>query len=574
MLEVLSIHNLALIDRVELHLADGLNVLTGETGAGKSMVIDALSLILGGRASSDMVRSTADKAVVEAAFSVNDRAPLHLHLSNLGMEASEQLVISREVTRSGRSLARINGRLTTVAALKELGELLVDIHGQHEHQSLLKASMQRDALDAFGGKPLARAKDEFNACYRHWQDVICRFRHVTGDDRERAREVDLLRYEIEELEAAQLEPDEDENLAQEEARLTHAVQLTELVEEALDHLYTGNRQQAATAAIGAVSDALTEASQFDATLEETLRLVEEIGYQLEDAVDRVRQYRDSLTFDPDELRQVQERLDILSKLKRKYGANCAEMIEYAERARCRLHELENASALAEQLASEVEEAKMGAVKAGHELRTLRHEAVKHFEHGITSVLPNLGMADARFLVKISPTTSGEEVALPQGQAARLGAHGMDDVTFLISTNPGEPMRPLARVASGGELSRIMLALRSVIAVADDVPTLVFDEVDAGVGGMVSQAVAEELANVATSRQVLCVTHLATIAAHAQSHLVVTKHADNERTVTTVRRLEGAERPPELARMLGVEYAGTGAKHAKELFMEAQNKLCK
>lgn len=568
MLLAVNIRDLALIDEVQLEFGPGLNVLTGETGAGKSIIIDALGLVLGARASAELVRTGAEVAVVEALFDVGDRPAVTRALTELGVDPGESLLVCREVQRSGRSLARVNGRLVSAGMLRELAALLVDVHGQHEHQSLLSGRAQLEALDACGGSELAQARDEFTTALGEHRRLRAALDEVAGDARQRARRLDLLRYELDELQRAALRPDEDIELARQQRLLANAERLSAAAARAYDLLYGGSSERPAGELLGAAAGELAAAARLDPVLDELVKALEELGFQLEAVVDRLRRYRNGLDYEPAAVEAVESRLDLLSRLRRKYGDTVAEMLAYAQQAAAEIQRLEGAEALAERLEGELAVAGAKLTAAAAELSRRRRLAATELDRRLERELRELGMPDARFVIELGRDEDPQGLEV-EGVRVSVRATGIDRVQFLIAPNPGEPPRGLARIASGGELARVMLGLRSVLAQLDDIPTLIFDEIDAGIGGLTARKVAEKLARVARSRQVLCVTHLAHIAAFAHRHLVVVKEAPAGRAITSVRPLADGERPREIARMLGVEYSGTGARHASELLAEAQ-----
>lgn len=566
MLQNLHIQKLALIDHAELSFGPGLNVLTGETGAGKSMIVDAVSLVLGGRASPDLVRTGAESALVEALFELQANEAARQALEQLGLPAGENLVLSREVHRNGRSASRINGRLANLGMLQKLAQHLVDMHGQYEHQSLLRPSTQLLALDTFGGPELADVRAGYHQLYLRLRQLEERLQELAGDARDRARRLDLLRYEVDELERAALRSGEDRELADRQRLMANRARLAESATGALHFLYGG--QAAAASLLGAARAALSQGGRYDPALARLANTVEQVGYQVEAIIEDLRGYCRGLEFDPSSAQQVEARLDLLARLKRKYGDTVDDMLAYGARALQEMTRLEGAEELAVQVEAERSGVRRLAALAAQELSVRRRNAAAALDRLLEVELAEVGMAGTRFATAFGYQEHADGLEV-DGSGLAAGPWGTDQVEFTLSPNPGEPLRGLAKVASGGELSRVMLALRTVLARADQVPTLIFDEIDAGIGGRTAAAVADKLACLAEDRQVLCVTHLAHIAARAGRHLLVEKHVEDNRTSSRLVVLKEAERPAELARMLGVEYAGAGAEHARELLMRGR-----
>jgi DNA repair protein RecN (Recombination protein N) len=549
MLTCLHIQGYAVIDDLTLDLAPGLNALTGETGAGKSIVAEALSLLLGERASSEVVRAGAGRAVVEGVFDVSGRPDLLSSLDALGFQPDEGLVIlKREVQAEGRNRSWINGSPATAGMVGELGSALVDLHGQHEHQTLLRAGEQRRILDAFGG--LTQAAEEV----RRLHHGLVRTREALESRRTRAREIeaqaDFLRFQLSEIDGAALEEAEDERLGAESRRLEHARELMEEGAAAHEALYAGE---------GAIADRLAELravlerlARLDPTLGDPAAVLEEAYHQVAEVGRRLGQYAESVDQDPERLEALRRRQDVIFRLKRKYGPTLDDVLATGRRVRSELDELEGAEEDAEALARQLEGERQALVEAAASLTSGRAEAADRLATAVRGVLPELGMPGARFEVQSS--------TLPEP-----GAGGAESIAFLVSVNPGFEPRPLGRIASGGELSRVMLALKSILARVDRVPTLVFDEIDAGVGGAVAGGVAAKLREIAEHHQVLVITHLPQLASRAHAHLRVDKEEEAGLTVTRVTLLHGEERVREIARMLGGDPESARSRdHAREL----------
>jgi len=566
-LRELYIENLAIIGRVRLSLDAGLNVLTGETGAGKSIVIDALELALGGRASPDLVRTGEDRLLVEALFEVDaDHYPrAAAALKEMGWAAGE-LVLSREVQRTGRSLCRINGRPATVAMVRALTRYLVELHGQHEHQLLLDRSSHLGFLDGFAG--LDQLRREMEETYRGWLKIRGDLEHLRSSARERARRLDLLEFQIREIDAARLRVGEDEELVRERQILVAAEKLVASARQVYELLYGGTE--------GTVHDRLAEAASL---LGEACRVDEglrPLAAQVEDlltAVDEVSRevaaYADRVEGDPARLAQVEARLAIIDALKRKYADTVAGILAFRDEAARERDVLLHGEESAQELEKELARVETRLVGLAQQVSSLRSQAASRLAERVTGELGELAMGSAQFLVAVSQRE--DPAGLPcGGRRLAMGPHGMDQVEFLFSANPGEPPRPLEKVASGGELARVMLALKTVLADLDGIPTLVFDEVDAGIGGQTAHVLGAKLARVARHRQVVVVTHLAPVAAFARHHLVVQKTVSGARTdveVTVLAREE--QRLQELARMLGgAQVTREALEHARRLRQEA------
>lgn len=550
MLAQLSIRNFALVDAVTLEFQRGFNVLTGETGAGKSILIDALTAALGERAGGELVRSGAERASVEAVFEVNEYS-----LSAVQEWSEDGLIIlAREISASGRSSFRINGRMCTASTLREVAADLIDIHGQHDHQSLLSPDRHVDFLDAWAGKDLLPLKRRVQELFGQLREIRRDLDALNTSERDRARQLDLFKFQLEEIDAAKLELGEEEELLADRTRLANAEKLAASAISAREALDGGEMSAAdllAAAAreletITAIDESVTALSEL---LETALAAVQEAGSGL-------RSYAEELEFNPERLEQVQERLELYRQLKRKYGDTVEEVLRYRDTIAADLDNL----AHSEERRAELEETFSRLAKeldrASAELFRAREAAAREFESEIAGHLGDLNMAGTRFAVELHAPLPAAEAA-EKGVAAALGR-----AEFMISANPGEPLRPLARIASGGEMSRVMLALKTAMAGSHPV-ALIFDEIDTGVGGKTAEALGAKMAHLSHSNQVLCVTHLPQIACMAGRHFQVRKSVAGDRTVVGVGLLEGEARVGELARMLGGSEA-TAVQHAREM----------
>jgi DNA repair protein RecN (Recombination protein N) len=560
MLKELNIKNFAIIDQLRVEFGPGLNVLTGETGAGKSIVVDALNLALGERASTDLVRTGSTEAVVEAAFELNGAGSQAIRAileeQGIGSESGEDLIVRRVISAAGKSKVYINGSLANLNTLAELGARLADIHGQHEHQSLLAADQQMDMLDSFGG--LLASREAFAASYKQLHALRHELSELEAGEREKAQREDLLRYQATEIVGARLTVGEDEALANEQRKLANAEKLAGFAASADGLLYTS--EGSALADIKRAITNVRDIAAIDGTLAPVLELLESGRAQIEEAAREVSSYAERVEIDPARLEEIGDRLDLIQKLKKKYGGTVAEIIAFGSQAGAELKKIEKSGEEMERLRREIAGLKAELTAKARELTKKRTAAAKELDRKVEAELRHLGMKNTTFIATITQEPGDDTT-----DGLRAGARGADSVEFLISPNPGEEPRPLAKIASGGELSRIMLALKTILVEGDPIPTLVFDEVDAGIGGAVAEEVGKKLKKIASRRQVFCITHLAQIASMATSHYGVAKSVKKDRTSTEVRLLAERERVDEIARMLGGKtITDATLKHAEEM----------
>ncbi len=568
MLGELHIRDLGVIDEARLQVAPGLNVLTGETGAGKTMVVDALALLLGERADPGAVRSGRPWALVEGRLTADEDGQVAAALAAAGVEDEEgEVVVARQVLVEGRSRAQLQGRMATAAAIADVVRPLVEVHGQHEFQRLLRPTVQRELLDRFAGDKVLALRADFGAGWRRLRAVTRELDDLAARARERAREADLLRYQLEEIEAAGVRVGELAELGADAERLSNAEALREAASLAW-HLLEGSEDAGASTALGAAARAVAAPGRHDRPLGELAERAEGLAAEVGDLASSLRAYAESVMVDPERLDAVQARIALLRDLQRKYGDDEAAVLGFAERAGARLAELEGGVLRSEALEAEAAALRGRLAELGGALSTRRGEAAAELAAALQAELVDLAMPHAR--VELAVTQDGDPAGLEVGgRHLAAGDDGLDRVEVLLSANPGMPLRPLAKAASGGELSRVMLGLRVVLAGVDRTPTLVFDEVDAGVGGRTAAAVGHRLAQLARHHQVLVVTHLPQIAAYADRHFVVDKHSAMGRTRTAVRTLDDGGRVTELSRMLsGMEGSGLAQAHAEELLAAA------
>ena len=546
MLSLLHIENIAVIERADISFDQGFNVLTGETGAGKSIVIDAISAILGERAYRDMIRTGTTKASVRAVFT--DVPELSWFAEN-GVDYDSETVIQREVHLDGKNVCRVNGSLVSVTILRKLGIQLINIHGQHDSASLFDEANHLSFLDAFGDNEALRAD------YLEKYEAVSKLRReidrMTMDEGEKLRRMETLRYQIAEIEKAQLEAGEDEELEARRKILQNAEKLSDGMETAVECLYGGDDSDGASGLLAQAEYALARLARFSDSYAALHEKIADLMYQVQDAAEEVRDARDDLSYSADELEQIEARLDKIHRLRRKYGATCTEILSYLEKAKQELDDIEFADDHLEKLKKKLKKAEKTAWDAAFELRKNRKETAVSMSERILTELAQLDMPRVQFSCEFTEL--------------ELTATGADAVAFYMSANAGEALKPMSKVASGGELARIMLAMKNVLAEKDQVNTLIFDEVDTGVSGRAAQKVAEKLRTVAGHKQVLCVTHLPQLAALAHTHLLIAKGERDGRTYTTVTPLDVEGRKKELARIIGgTNITETTLKSAEEM----------
>jgi DNA repair protein RecN (Recombination protein N) len=552
MLTELRIENFAIIQHLELEFKSGLITFTGETGAGKSIILDAITAVVGGRADAAMIRSGADRASVEATF--------HLSARNRGMineileredllDDPDYVTLGRELRREGRSVARINGRAVSMNLVREIGAFLIDIHGQSEHLSLLNVRQHIHLLDRFASSSVELA--EYRAAYNRLIALRHELSTLRQTERDAEHRTDLLSYQLQEIEAANLQPDEEADLRQERERLANAESLASLAQQSLTFLEEGAPETPSiTDLFGELIQAITSISRIDSSKAHLAEETETINDLLSDLALELTNYLEVIEFNPRRLEQTEERLDLIHKLQRKYGGSIESVLAYAEKSRQELETIAHATEHITELEEEEQKILAELAKKGQALSQKRQEAASILETGVERELDDLNMEGARFAIDFQQHTDPSGVRLENDTYVSFDASGIDRVEFLIAPNPGEGLKPLVKIASGGETSRLMLALKNVLVKADDIPTLIFDEIDQGIGGRVGMVVGEKLWQLGREHEVLCVTHLPQLAAFGDQHFCVRKQVEDGRTTTHVEQLNETSRLEELAQMLG------------------------
>lgn len=558
MLQSLYLENIALIEKLGIELFPGFNVLTGETGAGKSIIIDAVNFVLGERTSRDLIRNGAARAKVEAVFNLNEEDAAFAALDALGIEYDgNELILSRELSAAGRNACRVNGTLVPVASLKSVSDTLVDIHGQHEHQALLDAENHISYLDAYCHAESLPIIEKIDAIVSRRNELMLKRNSGFSSEREREREMDMLRYQIEEIASANLEAGEEERLNAEKTVLLNAERIRTALETAHMAL-SGAEEGSALSAIDTARRSMRDIAALNKDYEALGDKIEELYYAAEDISFVLRDTSENVESDMQRLEEIEQRLKLISDLKRKYGRTVEDVIDFGKDAGTKLNELENAEALAAELDAKLDKLKAEYNVAADELSKVRRAAGDRLKRDVLNELKDLGMAKAMFDVALSDASGGE---------SRKG--GRETAEFMLSANPGEPLKPLEKVASGGELSRIMLCFKSIFADNDRVPTLIFDEIDTGISGRTAAVVGEKMLGIAKKHQVICVTHLAQIAALADAHLMVRKYDDGKNTFVETRQLNEEEKVQRIAQMMDGESDSPSAlTHARELIARA------
>ena len=521
MLNQLSVRNVAVIDKLDINLHDGVSVLTGETGAGKSIIIDSINMILGDRANKELVRYGTDKAVVQAVFDAPKSVINILEENDIYVE-DETVIITRQVTKEGKSVARINGMVVTLNILREISDRLINIHGQHDNQALLTPIRHITFLDAYADN------EEY---INRYKDILSKKREIEKkisslemDEQEKMQRIDLLEYQVKEIKKASLEKDEEDDLREQRDIYTNAEQITKSVNEAYMNLYEGDEIQSAYDGISIAVNEISQISDLNPQLKSIYDTLNEIMYSLEDTAHEIKEFGETVEFDEQTLNEIEERLDLISRLKRKYGNSIEEILEYLKKAESELNDIKLSDERTNELKEELKNITKELKEKGNVLTQRRENAAKVLEENIEKSLHELNMEKSKFKVNIENDGTFYD-------------NGMDKVEFLISTNPGEPLKPLVKIASGGELSRVMLAIKSILADSDGVDTMIFDEIDTGVSGKAAMSIAKKLAVIAKNKQVICITHLPQLTAMADNHYLIQKNTcrkQNRRRIDNIQ----------------------------------------
>jgi DNA repair protein RecN (Recombination protein N) len=552
MIQRLLINNVALIEELDVELGKGLNIITGETGAGKSIVIDAVNLVLGERGNRDLIKYGANKASVQAIFDTGSNPAVRDRLCELDMGSdSFELILAREISASGKSVCRINGTLVPLAALKEISDLLVDVHGQHEHQSLLTPSSHIKYLDSFISEKTEPLKQKLSSVSKRCKEIKSKLLSGFVSEAEKARRIDILNYQVREIETAKLMPCEEEQLLEERTVLNNAGRIMNALETSYGALDA--EDGGALGSLSGASEALSEISGLKAEYSAIFDKLNELYYSLEDVKYTLRDAKDNFEYDGSRLDTIENRLDLIASLKRKYGAGIDEVLAYKEKCSREVEELNTGEEQKALLENEFSKLSAEYGTLADELSRVRHDSAAILEQEIVKQLDDLGLAKSRF-----------EICFERLEA-EFSENGFDKVEFLLSANAGEPVKPLSKIASGGEISRIMLALKTVLALSDDIPTLIFDEIDTGISGRIASVVGEKMVSISGSHQVICVTHLPQIAALADSHYLAEKHSTESSSTSVLRKLDIQERYQEVARIMGSgEASELALRHATEM----------
>jgi len=569
MLQHLEINNIALIDRISMELDRGLNILTGETGAGKSIIIDSINAILGGRLSKDFIRTGKEKATVEAVFQIDNERFTDL-FEAMGIEPEEDgtLIISREFNIQGRNICRINGRMTTVSVLREIGTRLIDVHGQHDNQSLLRTENHQEFLDSFAGSKLAQLKVQYSKLFEEYKGIKDKLSKLSDDKGGIERKVDLLKYQINEIKAAGLKKGEEEDLYKQKVLLSNSEKIITSLTCAYDALFSSdnmdNIYMSASDTVGRAMTELNSIVKLDKRFEDIANKLEGIYYQIDDVAEEIRNIRDEIEYDPDMLEKIEERIDLIYKLKKKYGNSIEEILDFCKEAEAELEETLNSEELIKKLRDKLVMLQNELYECALKIHNERCEVAGIIEGKIEKELEDLEMKKTKFKVFVELDERVDE----NGERP-FTRNGLDMIEFMISPNVGEPLKPLSKIASGGEMSRIMLAIKNILANVDSIPTLIFDEIDIGISGKASQKVGEKLYNISRNHQVICVTHQAQIACMADNHFLIEKISDEETTRTNVKKLSKEELKNEIARILGgAVISDITLKHAEEMLEDA------
>jgi len=559
---------MALIKELNIEFEEELNVLTGETGAGKSIIIEAIDLILGGYASSDLIRDGEDSLMVEALFLLTPQEKELINNLNSDIEIVDGqgvLLIRREVNKKGRNKCLINQRLINLSTLQEIGTFLVDLHGQHNHQSLLDPTKHIDLMDNLGGDKMIKYRKELFDNYRRWREKRKKLFQLLKDKEENLKKMDFLKFQLEEIDKTSLVKDEDKALEEEEMVLKNAEKIIETMEKANFILYEGGSEQSSVRdSLNEVSVDLGEIASLDRRIEKIRENLKEVVYQFEDIVNEIVKYKDGIDLDSQKLKEVEGRLNLINSLKSKYGSTVEEILEYRQKIYQELEAVDYSEDKLEKLKEEVNSLEDIISTTSHNLNINRRKIAEDLQKMVVKELEDLNMKRCQFEVSINSYEDDNGIEI-DGKKYKIGPKGIDDIEFMISPNVGERLRPLARIISGGEVSRIMLALKSILSEVDQVPTLIFDEIDSGVGARLGEVIAQKLKALSKKRQVICVTHLPQIACRAGRHFYIEKYILNNQTGIKLIEMKGKERIKEIARMLdGSQMSEITIQHAQKM----------
>jgi DNA repair protein RecN (Recombination protein N) len=569
MIREITINNIALIDNLTISFDEGFNVLTGETGAGKSIIIDSVNLALGERADRELIQTGKDCARVEVLFHLQNPEQVNHILAGYGIEPEEDgsLLLMRELTRQGKNICRINGRSVTLSMLREVSKHLVDVHGQHQHQSLLSAESHINFLDRLGGSELESRKADLKQAWNQWRSVKREIDKILGLNKDGERRKDILKYQIDEISKANLQTGEEEELRKERAILIHSEKIMSTVNDSYQELYSGaGTSSSISDRLAMVISQMQTIQNIDEPLDSIISQLESIQYSLEDSILSLRSYKDQFEFDPLRLENIEIRIDEIQSIKRKYGNTVEEVLKLKDEMEAELDMLENSQEKLESLQRESQLLYQDVLAKCRQVSCIRKEKAKYLEQELIKHLTDLNMDKTRFKVSI---TTPDLNSIEDSSKANISENGFDLVEFLISPNPGEPLKPLAKIISGGEMSRIMLAFKSILGHMDEIPTMIFDEIDVGISGRTAASVAKKIGAISRSRQVICVTHLPQIASMADGHYVIEKNTLGSHTSTTVSKLSAEKRKEEVARMIGgSSVTQLSLDHASELISSA------
>ena len=564
MLLELEVKNFALIEELNIQFSEGLNILTGETGAGKSIIIDAVNMAIGERADREFVRFGCNRCTVQAVFKVNENSAVLLMLDELGLDKTEEgsIILMREIHSNGRSVCRINGIIVTRGVLKSISEKLIDIHGQHNHQSLLNQNSHIDILDNFGGEVIKRQTNEVARKHVILLALRKQLNEICIDEKERVRKIDMLKFQIQEIDESNLSIEEEEDLNKQKKLVVNAEKIFSSLANAYERLTNSEWGASVTDNMGIITSHMKDIKAYDKKLQKMYDSFEEVQYRLQDLTWEIREYKETVDFDPNILNEIEERLDIINKLKRKYGVSVEEILDYRTKIVDELENLMNSEAKIDEIKAKVEASEKELEKLSIELSETRKLIANSLNKELTQVLEELNMKNLSFSIMIKQLKTVD-------LKLKLTPKGIDSVEFLISTNVGEPLKSLSKIVSGGEMSRIMLAFKTILADTDKIACLIFDEIDTGVSGRTAQIVGEKLYNISTNHQVICITHLPQIASLADAHYLIEKTTGKNVTNTKITKLCRNKVVNEIGRLLGGELTEITLKHAKEMIEKAK-----